>query len=115
MLERRSGRDRRQHRQSLAYVSEIEQALETVRFLRPEILKYVRTYGPAAAAHFDCAIAAWYGGTLADRIAFVKSCSGNKAMAAAWSIVHTAGVLAAPLVPYVVRRYYGQRFPGERE
>lgn len=115
MLERRSGLDRRQRRQSLAYVGEIERALETVRFLRPEILKYVRTYGPSAAAYFDTVIDAWYGGTLADRIAFVKSCSGNKAMADAWSIVHSAGALAAPLVPYVVRRYYGQRFPGERE
>lgn len=115
MLERRSGRDRRHRRQCLAYVSEIEQALETVRFLRPEILNYVRNHGPAAAAYFDSVIDAWYGGTLADRIAFVKSCSGNKAMADAWSIVHSAGALAAPLVPYVVRRYYGQRFPGGRE
>ncbi len=112
MFERRSGRERRVHRNPSVHVSEIEHALETVRFLRPQILEYIQAYGPASAGYFDAAIGVWYGGTLAERFAFVKSCAGNPARKDAWRIVHSAGALAAPLVPYIVRRYYRQRVPG---
>lgn len=115
MAERRSGRERRTRREPGARISDVEQALETVRFLRPQILAYVREYGPAAAGYFDRAIRVWYGGTLKERVAFVKLCAGNRALHGAWRIVHSAGALAAPLVPYVVRRYYRQRVPGGRE
>ena len=114
MVERRSGSERRARGHGRAQASEIEQALETVRLLRPEILKFVREYGPAAAGYFDRAIDAWYRGTLSERVRFIKSCARDKAMTRAWNIIHSAGALAAPLVPYAVRRYYGQRVPGQR-
>lgn len=113
-MERRSGTERRTRVQNRARVSEIEQALEAIRFLRPEILKFVQQYGPAAAGYFDMAINVWYRGTLSERVVFVKSCVGDPAMTRAWSIIHAAGALAAPLVPHVVRRYYGQRVPKGR-
>jgi len=114
MIERRSGPERRSRRRPFAHVSEVEHALETVRFLRPRILDYVREHGPAASAYLDAAISVWYHGTLAERVAFVKTCAANPALRGAWSIVHAAGALAAPLVPYVVRRYYRQRVPEGR-
>jgi hypothetical protein len=91
--------------------SEVEHALRTVRALRPRILAYVGKYGPAAAAYFDTAIDLWYHGSLAERVSFVEACASNPALRGAWSIVHGAGALAAPLVPYIVRRYYRQRVP----
>lgn len=106
MIERRSGQDRRVQVRPRAEVSDAEQALEAIRFLRPEILKFVRDYGPAAAGHFEGVIALWYRGTLAQRVAFMTSCAGDPTLTRAWNIVHAAGALAAPLIPYVVRRYY---------
>jgi hypothetical protein len=114
MIERRSGIERRTDGHGRARVSEVEQALETIRFLRPEILKFVQDYGAASAGYFDRVIDAWYRGSLSERVAFVRSCASDKAMTRAWRIVHAAGALAAPLVPYAVRRYYGQRVPRGR-
>lgn len=106
MIQRRSGRDRRLR--PAVEISEAEQALETVRFLRPEILEFVRRYGPAAATYLDRVIAVWIRGTFAERVAFVKTCSGDPGLSRAWDIIHAAGTLAAPLIPYAVRRYYRQ-------
>lgn len=86
----------------------MEQALETVRFLRPEIVEFVRKHGAASAAYFDRVIAIWYGGTLEQRVAFVKISSGDPALSRAWSIIHAAGAQAAPLIAHAVRRYYRQ-------
>lgn len=104
MIERRSGRERRALPRTGAF--EVEHALETVRFLRPEILEFVRAHGAQAAAYFDRVIAIWCHGSLEERVAFVKACSGDPALCRAWSIVHAAGALAAPLIPHAVRRYY---------
>lgn len=106
MIERRAGPERRVAPR--AEVSEIEQALETVRFLRPEIVEFVRKHGAQSAAYFDRVISVWYHGTLEQRVAFVKMCSDDPALSRAWSIVHAAGMLASPLILHAVRRYYQQ-------
>lgn len=89
-------------------VSGVEQALESILFLRPRILGFVREYGPSAAKHFESVIAVWYRGTVEQRVAFMQTCAGDPALVRAWEIVHAAGALAAPLIPYVVRGYYLQ-------
>ena len=107
MIERRKGlADRRLP--ATAQVSEIERALESILFLRPQILAFVRDHGPGAAAHFESVISLWYRGSLEQRVAFMQTCAGDPTLTRAWDIVHAAGALAAPLIPYVVRRYYGQ-------
>lgn len=106
MIERRSGHERRGLPR--ADDSQVEQALETVRFLRPEIVEFVRAHGPASAGYFDRVISIWYDGTLEQRVAFVKTSSGDPALSRAWSIIHAAGALAAPLIAHAVRRYYRQ-------
>ena len=104
MIERRSGRDRRALPRTGAF--EIEHALETVRFLRPEIVEFVRAHGAASVEYFDRVIAVWCHGTLEQRVALVKACSGDPALSRAWSNIHAAGALAAPLIPHAVRWYY---------
>lgn len=106
MIERRSGRERRGFPRGEGF--EVEQALETVRFLRPEIVEFVRKHGADSALYFDRVIAVWYHGTLEQRVAFVKTSAGDPALSRAWSIVHAAGALAAPLIPHAVRWYYRQ-------
>lgn len=106
MIERRSGRERRAALQAEGF--EVEQALETVRFLRPEITEFVREHGLDSAAYFERVIAVWYRGTLEQRVAFVKTCSNDAALSRAWSIIHAAGARAAPLIPHAVRWYYRQ-------
>jgi hypothetical protein len=101
------GRERRQtQRPRFEFGSEVERALETVRFLRPEIVQFVREHGPSAALHFERVIAVWYGGTLEERVAFMRSCQDDPTIRAAWRIIHAAGARAAPLIPYAVRKHY---------
>lgn len=112
MIERRSGTDRRMSPR--ARISQVEQALHAIRFLRPEILAYVREFGPPSAQYFERVIDLWYRGTLEQRAAFVAATAHDPAFARAWRIVHAAGEFAAPLIPYVVRRYYGRGIVDER-
>lgn len=93
---------------------QVEHALETVRFLRPEILQFVREYGAESAAYFDRVIAIWHHGSLEERVAFVRSCSDDPPLRRAWSIVHAAGKVAAPLIPHAVRWYYRKGAVDER-
>jgi hypothetical protein len=100
------GQERRTQRPRFEFGDDVERALETVRFLRPEIVEFVRKHGPSAALHFERVIAVWYGGTLEERVAFMRSCQDDPTTSAAWRIIHAAGARAAPLIPYAVRRHY---------
>jgi hypothetical protein len=97
---------RGRQRARVEFGDEVERALETVRFLRPEIVEFVGRHGAAAAQHLERVIAVWYGGTLQERVAFMRTCQDDPTTRAAWRIVHAAGARAAPLIPYAVRRSY---------
>lgn len=108
----REGRDRRS-RVEPVQVDALDSALEGLRFLSAEVKAYVHRYGRTSIAHFDRVIAEWYG-PLEARSRLLEACKHDAAIAQAFTIVHAAGFRAAPLLPYILRRYFGERFIDER-
>jgi hypothetical protein len=108
----REGTDRRRPVEPVQ-VDALDSALEGLRFLSVEIKAYVSRYGRTSIAHFDRVIAEWYG-PLEARTRLLEACQDDAAVAQAFSIVHAAGFRAAPLLPYILRRYFGERFIDER-
>lgn len=85
----------------------IENALGRIRRLRDRIKAFVAENGEVSTEYFERAVREWYG-PLEDRVALLDACRSDRALEEAWCIVHAAGFQAAPLVPYVVRHYYGE-------
>lgn len=91
----------------------LEGALGRPGLLRERIKEFVHKCGPASVHYFDRAVREWYG-PLDGRAALLDACRDDATLEEAWSIVHAAGAQSAPLVPYIVRRYFGETFIDER-
>lgn len=91
----------------------LEGALGTPGQLRERISVFIRRYGTASIGYMERAVRDWYG-PLENRTALLEACSDDPGLEEARSLVHAAGCRAAPLLPYVIRRYYGEPLIDER-
>lgn len=105
-MDRRCGERRHRSRTSPDRRA-VENALGRIGQLRGRIKDFVGRHGEPSGQYFERAVREWYG-PLEDRVALLEACRGDRALEEAWRIVHDAGFQAAPLVPYVVRHYYGE-------
>jgi len=91
----------------------LEGALSTPGLLRERIAAFIRKHGVASLGYMDRAVRDWYG-PLEDRTALLEACSTDPGLEEARRLVHAAGCRAAPLLPYVIRRYFGEPLFDER-
>ena len=91
----------------------LEGALGTPGLLRERIAVFIRRYGPSSLRYMERAVRDWYG-PLEDRTALIEACSEDPGLEEARRLVHAAGCRAAPLLPYVIRRYFGEPLIDER-
>jgi hypothetical protein len=91
----------------------LEGALGTPGLLRERIAAFVRKYGAESMDYMDRAVRDWYG-PLENRTALIEACSTDAGLEEARRLVHAAGFRAAPLLPYVLRRYFGEPLIDER-
>lgn len=91
----------------------LEGALSTPGLLRERITVFIRTYGSASLGYMERAVRDWYG-PLENRTALIEACSADPGLEEARLLVHAAGCRAAPLLPYVIRRYFGEPLFDER-
>ena len=91
----------------------LEGALGTPGLLREGIAAFIRRHGTASLGYMERAVRDWYG-PLEDRTALLEACSGDPGLEEARRLVHAAGCRAAPLLPYVIRRYFGEPLIDER-